>query len=211
MEKLGKLFGSKDRVKIMRLFLFNQEIPFDLNGIVKRSKVRKPNARKEIKLLQSIGFLKKRVFIQEYKVKSRKKGVRYELKKRKAKGWVLNTNFEFTSKLQALLIDSKLMKEKDIVKHIRPTGTIKLLVLSGIFTKDTDRDIDILIVGERLNKSAAERALQTLESEIGKELKYAIFDQEEFEYRIRMYDKLIRDVFDYKHIKLIDKLSINIE
>jgi len=211
MEKLAKLFGSIHRVKIMRLFLFNQEEVFVLEDIVKRTKVKKEFVNKEIKLLEGIGFIKKKTFTGEHQVKSRKKGVKYETKKKKMVGLYLNTSFEFVLPLQTLLVDSELVKEKDIVKEISSAGTVKLLALSGVFTRDEDRALDILIVGDKLNKSAAERALKTLESEIGRELRYAIFDTDEFEYRISMYDKLIRDIFDYKHIKLIDKITINID
>lgn len=162
-------------------------------------------------MLEDIGFIKKRSFFKDVKYKSRKKGVKYEFKKKRVNGWFLNKNFELLNPLHNLLLDSELIREKDIVKQIRSAGNIKLLILSGLFAKDPDRELDILIVGDKLNKAAAERALATLEAEIGRELRYAIFTQEEFEYRTDMYDKLIRDVFDYRNIKLIDKIQVNFD
>lgn len=211
MDKLAKLFGDGAVVKIMRLFLFNQEAGFEFNDVVGRSKVTKTVARRELKTLEDIGFIKKRSFFKDVKYKSRKKGVKYEFKKKRVNGWFLNKNFELLNPLHDLLLDSELIREKDIVKQIRSAGNIKLLILSGLFAKDPDRELDILIVGDKLNKAAAERALATLEAEIGRELRYAIFTQEEFEYRTDMYDKLIRDVFDYRNIKLIDKIQVNFD
>jgi hypothetical protein len=47
-----------------------------------------------------------------------------------------------------------------------------------------------------------------MEAEIGKELRYAYFSTDEFRYRLSMYDKLIRDILDYPHRVLLDKLGI---
>ena len=43
-----------------------------------------------------------------------------------------------------------------------------------------------------------------LEAEIGKELAYAVFDTPDFLYRANMYDKLVRDVIDFPHEKVLD-------
>ncbi len=48
-----------------------------------------------------------------------------------------------------------------------------------------------------------QKTISVLESELGRELSYAIFDTNDFKYRVSMYDKLIRDVFDYPHERLI--------
>lgn len=211
MDKLAKLFGGDAVVKIMRLFLFNQDIGFEFADVVSRSKVGKTVARRELKMLEDIGFIKKKSFFKDAKYKSRKKGVKYEIRKKRVQGWFLDKGFELLTPLHDLLLDSELIKEKEIVTQLRGAGNIQLLVLSGLFTKDPDRDLDILIVGNKLNKSAAERALSALEAEIGRELRYAIFNTDEFEYRIDMYDKLVRDVFDFKHICLIDKIQVTLD
>jgi hypothetical protein len=38
---------------------------------------------------------------------------------------------------------------------------------------------------------------------LGKELAYAVFDTNDFKYRVSMYDKLLRDMFDYPHERLV--------
>jgi len=65
----------------------------------------------------------------------------------------------------------------------------------------------LTIVGDRLDKKMIDIEVKKIESEIGKELRYAVFDTEEFMYRLKMYDKLIRDLLDYPHTKIINKLS----
>lgn len=206
MESLGKIFGNRYRVKIMRLFLFNNVLPFDIDDIVSRTKTKKPDARKELAMLTKIGFLRKKSFIKKIPKKPTKKDIKPEFKRIKKQGWIFNKKFELAEALRVLLLDSELVHEKDITKMIRKSGTIKLLILSGLFVQDTNRKIDILVVGNSLKKDILEKEIAILESEIGRELSYAVFDGSEFKYRISMYDKLIRDVLENDHIKLINTI-----
>ncbi len=202
MEKLGKIFGSTYRVKIMRLFLFHDSKDFDIDEIVKRTLVSNANARKELNLLTKIDFLKKKSFSK----KTTKKNKSTEFVNKRVSGWTLNKKFELVDPLRSLLLESELIKEKEIIKRFKKTGTIKLMILSGLFTKDEDRKLDILIVGDRNDRTMLNREIKKLESEIGRELMYAVFDTKEFEYRISMYDKLIRDVMENDHKLLINKI-----
>lgn len=204
MELLGKIFGSTHRVKIMRLFLFNQGYAFDADEIIRRARVKKADLRKEISLLSKIGFLKKKEFSK--KVVSKKKTATGKpiYTSVKASGWVINQRFVLIEPLRNLLIETDLINEADFIKRIRKTGTIKLLVLSGLFVKDDTRLLDILVVGDNIKPEILSREMSILESEIGRELHYAFFDVQEFRYRKRMYDKLVRDVLENTHIKLVD-------
>lgn len=75
--------------------------------------------------------------------------------------------------------------------------------------RDAHRSLDMLIVGDKLDVGLLQKNIALLESEVGKELRYATFTTEEFMYRIKMYDKLIRDVFDFPHQKLINQIAIS--
>jgi len=204
MESLGKFFGSILRVKIMRLFLFNESTPFDIDDIVNRARVKKPEARKELTMLTKAGFLKKKNFTKKILKTAAKKNSEPTYKKVKLTGWVLNTRFDLMKPLKQLLVGSELIKEKDLLKRIKKSGSIKLLILSGLFTRDSDRKLDMLIVGEKIKKEILEKELAIIESEIGHEIRYAFFTQEEYTYRISMYDKLVRDVMEYDRITVLD-------
>lgn len=206
MESLGKIFGSNNRVKIMRLFLFNQSDIFDIDDIALRSLVKKTDARKELSMLSKIGFLKKKTFIKKTIKKGKGKNTKQKIIRKQTVGWVLNNKFDLSEPLKTLLIDSELIREKDLITRIKKTGTIKLLALSGLFVKDNNRKLDILIVGDRLKRTLLEKEISKIESEIGRELSYAIFETEEFNYRIKMYDKLIRDIIENEHKMLVNKI-----
>lgn len=193
METLGKLFGSEAKVKIIRLFLFNPETIYDTAEIADRTKEDIHKVRRELQLLLKIVFLKQRV-------KRGKHGSR--------RGFILNQQFTYLNHLQSFLISSKPLQPKDIIRKVAPIGNIKLVVVAGTFTHDPDSRADILIVGDNLKKTSVEHAIKKLEAEIGKELKYAYFSTPDFIYRLNMYDKLVKDILDYPHQKIVNKLAV---
>ncbi len=194
METLSKLFGSQTRVKIMRLFLLNSGNNFEIENISSRSRVSKPNARKEVKNLASIGFIKNKIIIRE--------GSRGA--KKKISTWHLNTSFEFLSPIQDLLINPSILLPPDLANKFKPIGKIKLMVVSGVFIGEDESRVDLMIVCDKLKKTVFNQIIKNLEIEIGKELDYIVFDTTEFKYRVDMYDKLVCDVIDLPHRKLVD-------
>src|SRR3989344_8906497 len=102
MEILGKLFGTPEKVKIMRLFLFNPEQPFDLEEVASKTKSAAGGVRREISELEKIGLVKKRIFFKDIKKVSSKKT---EVVKRKTNGWILDHTFPYLVELQGLLIN----------------------------------------------------------------------------------------------------------
>ena len=186
MEILGKLLGSTARVKIMRLFLLNKEGIFDIKDIEKRSLVRADVIRKELRLLESVGFVKK-----------------------KATGYYFNYNFKYEKEFSALLISSDSLNTDGISSVFKKVGKIKLLVVSGVFIKNKDSRLDLLIVGDNMKRNKIEDGIKKLEAEIGCEISYAVFDYQEFIYRLNMYDKLIRDILDFPHRVLIQAKELS--
>ncbi len=202
METLSKLFGSAAKVKIMRLFLSNDNMVFDNDEISKRTKVTLPILRKELKGLEKISLIKKRIFYKE--IINKKKG----LVKKKTSGWMLDPNFSLMAPLKNLLIKGSPLKTKDITNRLKGGGIFKLIIISGVFMQEPDSRVDILIVGDNLNNLYLERAIRILESEIGQELKYSILETNDFNYRLGVYDKLLRDILDYSHKKIVNKLDL---
>lgn len=204
MKILGKLFGTPARVKIMRLFLLNNTQGFERKDVALRSKVQPGNASREITFLLGIGFIKKVNFIKE-EIKKTRKGE--EIKKKKVSGFILDTGFPYLNAIRSILLDTEFLNKSDIASRFKPAGRIKLLITSGIFIQENDSRLDLLIVGDNIKRPFVENSIRALEAEIGKELTYAIFDTKDFIYRLSMYDKLVRDVLDYPHEKVIDNIS----
>ena len=194
METLAKLFGGQARVKIMRLFLLNNNSTFEIEDVVSRSRVTKSNSRKEVNALCAMGFIKQKFITHE--------GSRGA--KKKVGAWQLDSSFPYIDSIRDLLVDPSLLLREDLPIRFKQVGKIKLMVVSGIFIGSDKSRVDILIVGDKLKKNIIQQIIKGLESEIGKELDYVVLDSDEFKYRIDMYDKLVCDIIDLPHEKIID-------
>ena len=198
MDILGKLLGGVGRVKIMRLFLLNPEQGFETSDVADRSRLSMSVTRRTMTGLVGMGFVKKKSFIKE--VTDGRSG---KIKKKRVQGLFLNVEFPYITELKGLLIEGDFIKQDDIVKRFRPAGIMQLLVVSGMFTKNSESRLDLRSVGDNIRKSYIQKTIAVLESELGKELSYALFDTNDFKYRVSMYDKLLRDLFDYPHERLL--------
>ncbi len=198
---LEKLFGSQERVKILRLFLLNRNSIFESADVVRRSKVAKNKATRELSILKGIGFIKQK---SAYLEKSNKKGVS---KKVRIKGWQINLSFPFLTPLERLLFNAELFKDGDLIKRFRNAGKLKLIITSGIFINEEGSRADLLIVGDYIKKPVLDNIVKTIESEIGRELNYGVFETEDFIYRLSVCDKFVRDVLDYTHRKIYNRMK----
>ena len=203
---LAKLFGSSNRVKIIRLFLLNPEKVFEPKNIFSRAKVLQQTGRREILLLKSIGLIRPKSDFIAIAIKGKKK----KFKKKGISGWVLNESFPLIIGLKSFILDSTSLSRDQLLKKLHKAGRMKLVILSGIFGQENSgaNRIDILVVGDVIKKGILERVMREIESEVGKELIYAAFNTQDFLYRLGMYDKFIRDILDYPHEKILDKLHI---
>ena len=204
MDVLNILFGSEAKVRMMRLFLFNPEIIFDFDMVCEKSKVDVKTVKKEFSVLEKADLIKAKDFSKTIQKKVRGK---MEDVKVKAHGYYLNQDFPYLLPLRQLLISTKTFEGDEIVRRLSKVGKLKLVLVSGVFTQDNDSRVDMLVVGNNLNKSTLSKVVKTIEAELGKELVYAFFETPDFEYRMGMYDKLIRDIMDYPHQVLLNKIS----
>jgi hypothetical protein len=205
MDTLGKLFGSTARVKILRLFFLNPLEVFDVVTIAGKSKVNLAETRRELALLRKIGVVADKTFIKEIPPK---RGSKKPATKKRMDGFQLKANFPLLVSLKNLIISETPLHRDEILNRLKTVGKVKLLILSGIFLDEQNSRLDILIVGDGLKKRAIELALKSIEAEVGKELSYSALDTAEFLYRVSVYDKFVRDVLDFRHDRLIDKLGV---
>ncbi|HUX81081.1 MAG TPA: winged helix-turn-helix domain-containing protein [Candidatus Paceibacterota bacterium] len=189
MEPLSKIFGSPARLKALRLFLFNQNLSLTLGEIAARTKLSPASVRRELSDLVAAGLL-------------RKKGARTSAR------YQVNPRFEHLAALDAFIRETTSVRPQDILAALRRTGTLQLVVLSGLFVGILEPKVDLLIVGDHLDERILVTTIHSLEAELGREIRYAFFATADFKYRRGVYDRLLRDIFDYPHRVLIDKVGL---
>ncbi len=190
-DPLSKLFGSLARVKLLRLFLFNTRQSFTPQDAARRARITLQEARREFNVFKSIDLISR---------VTRGRGVRY--------GVV--SSFPYIEVLQNLLLNAP-VRGKDIADSLRGVGSIKLIALSGMFVGEWDTLLDLLIVGDRVQEKKLRDRIKRFEAELGKEIRFAVLSTEDFLYRLNMNEKLIRDIFDYTHRIVIDKINTGLK
>lgn len=170
----------------MRLFVFNPNSFFTSAEVASKAQERPEITRRELSSLSRAGLIKRR-----------------------AKGYVLDTTYPYITALSNFLIDASPLTEKEIIKKISSAvNNLRLVLISGVFIHDKDSRVDLLVVGDHVRQAKLVSVMSSIEAELGKELRYTAFDTADFKYRLGIYDKLVRDILDFRHEKILNKLGI---
>ncbi len=199
MTEIDTLLGGEVRAKLLRLFLFNPNVSLDADMVESRTQASKRQVKVELAALQRMRFLKRRMG----HVVSPKTG-----KKRKVHQWFLNPQFPHLASLHTFFTSVTELSDSFLIDKITKAGKVKLIVIGGAFLKDWDARVDLLIVGDDLKKGSLNHSLKAIEAEMGRELRYAHLTTSDFKYRLSVYDKLLRDLLEYTHKVLLDKVGL---
>jgi len=205
MELLARLLGGNERVKIMRYFLHHEDVIVSLANVSEKTKSKVQIVRKEIAALTAIGFIEKKK--TRTVVATTSSGKKITARVKEISGYGLNKDFPHNQALKDLLFDFELLDKRELAARFKVIGRIKLFVVAGVFMGEEKSRVDILIVGEAINRQKAEKLFETLSAELGREVVYSVMDVEEYEYRYKMYDKFVRDIIEMPHEKVVDKVS----
>ena len=197
---LAQIFGSNARVKILKTFLSKPEQKYYTRQLARDLTLQVNSVRRELENLQEIGLLK-----QEEGPEN--EGNAKNLKNEK-KYFTVDHNFLLFGELKNLFAKANLLSCQDFLKEIGSIGKIKQLWLSGIFTGDLSAPTDILLVG-KIKKEQFIKRLNTLETNLNKEINYTLMDESEYGYRLEINDIFIHKILQSRHLKIIDEAEEN--
>lgn len=212
-EILEKLFESDPKVRILRICMRNSDDSFTREDLAKRSRLRPRVVSQELEKLVRIGVIERGTArITEEKIQKKKHGKKYKIKiitkSRKAKIYFANKNLEIFPELQNLISKAAVASKREIANKVKSLGNIKLALVSGIFINNPNSRTDLLIVGDKVSVKKVNSFLSKIEADLGKSIHYTLMDTSEFKYRINMYDRFLRDILEFPHEKLINKVNI---
>jgi len=199
---LEKLFGSKARVKILKLFLLNPADKFYIRQLSRDLKLQLNSVRRELENLEHFGILTSDIK-DEVGEGSNKAAGGQEKKYFRA-----NPDFVLFDEIKALIIKAQILYEKDFVRKLQTMGKVKLLVLTGIFVNNPNTLIDILLVG-KINKVKLMKLIKELEIELGKEINFTVFEPHEFKYRRDITDIFLYGILDGRKMVVIDEVGLS--
>lgn len=193
MKKLEGLFGSVAKIRLLRLFIFNTGEVYSTRQAARKVQAELGSVRKAINSLAKIKLLRPRPTVE---------------RGRRVGGWIVNQNFAHLQALKIFLLSTTALSNFEIVSRISKAGKLKIAVLAGIFIDEPESRVDMLIVGDKFKQHSLDKAMRSIESDLGREIQYVLLNTEDFRYRLGMGDKLLRDIFDYTHKIILDKTGI---
>lgn len=203
---LEKLFGSKTRVKILKLFLINPWEKYYIRQLARDLKLQLNSVRRELENLENFGILTSDA--KDFNDQAASEDKAEPAAGQEKKYYRANPNFVLFDEIKALIIKAQILYEKDFVKKLQAIGKIKLLVLTGLFVNNPNTLIDILLVG-KVNKPKLVKLIKELEVELGKEINFTIFNPQEFKYRRDITDIFLYGILEGRKLIVIDELGLS--
>ena len=207
---LEQLFGSKTRVRLLRLFMNNPQEAYFVRELTRRIGAQINAVRTELNKLQSLELV---VEVDDpeaegYIIDSSEKGNTTKRRRasRQRKYFRLNTDCLIFPEMKALFLKSRVLLEKNFVRKLANAGNISYLLLTGVFTGEEDAPTDMLIVG-RIKKEKLATMIKGFEKEIGKEINYTIMTTQEFRYRKDITDRFLYSILESKKLTVIDTIT----
>ncbi|MBI3304708.1 hypothetical protein HYZ80_00040 [Candidatus Parcubacteria bacterium] len=199
---LEHLFDSAIKVKLLKLFVHNPTTIFTVDEIRRRTQASGRPMLRELGKLLTIGFVR----IREARASNRHSQGRVAV--RRTKAYVTDPSFSLYPEIKNLVTKPWPASRDHIVGRLKTLGRIKLVLLAGIFIGSETSRADMLIVGDQLRERRLRDFIASLEAEVGKELTCVALGTKDFQYRYNMFDRFVRDMLDYPHEALINKLKV---
>ena len=184
---LEQLFGSRTRVKLLRLFLVNPDTAYYVRELTRKIDEQLNSVRRELANLLLLGMVTSDTRADK-------------------KYYQLNKKFALVKELSDLLLKSQISLEQNFIKSMKEAGKIRFLLLTGSFTGSRSSPTDVLIVGQ-VNKNLLVNAIERFQKEIGREINYTLLSTRDYNERKALGDKFLVTVLNNPKVVVVDDLS----
>lgn len=193
---IEQLFGSKTRVKLLKLFYSNPNRPFYVREITRKIDEQINSVRRELANLLSIGIITS---------DNTNTKLYYEV----------NPAFDYYQPLAEIFGGAKPKKGKQTAvaepsatpDPLKVLGNVELAIYTGQFTRDESTGIDFMLVGD-INPTQLNKYIEELEQKEKKEIRYTVMTLDDFRYRQQVKDRFLDNVMTAKVQVLTDKHNI---
>ena len=178
-----------EKLKLIKFFLNNRGEWFPIAELSERTKISTIELRKELKQALKYGVVEeqKQDKVLHYKI--------CEIAEIKV--------------LEDVIFDLGDTFFATLGEKIQTIGEVHLCVLQGVFLQREHDRVDLFLVVDDLDDKKFERLLESVESELGAELRYSVLSLKDFEYRKNMFDKFVWGILEDPRTKvLVDKSSV---
>lgn len=181
---INKLFSSKARVDILKLFLFNPEDTFYQRQISKLTGQSIRAVQREVARLQELGIIEKSI-----------EGNRIYYK--------VNKNCPIFKELKNILF--KTVGIAEVLKKNLKNNNIQVAFIYGSYARGKENlqsDIDLMVIG-KISSRELSRLLSKPKKELMREINYVVFSPEEFKKRVKQKDHFLNSVLKEEKIFIV--------
>lgn len=185
MTSLKDFMISRVRVKMMKLFFTDPEEMYYVRQITRKINEEINAVRRELDKMLNYGLLR-----------SEQRGNRLY--------YSLNQRYLYFQELQQMVIKSTGLGKK-IRKLRRKLGTLDLVMFSGRFVRRLpvrQNELDVLVIGEVVLPEL-EALIKEEEEKLGREIRVAVFNKKEFDFRKTRRDPFMMDVLYGSRVMII--------
>jgi hypothetical protein len=202
---LEKIFSSKARVKILKIFLLNPDEKYYIRQLARDLRLQVNSVRRELSNLEEFGLLfssndnsiKNNNLSREEEDKAPRVGDK--------KYYEINKSFILFPEIRSLIVKAQILAGESFIKNLKLFCDPKFILLGGIFTNNENAPTDVLIVAS-LDKSKLIEIINDLEMELSAKVNFTVMDEEEFKYRQEVADVFLHSVLNSRNIILLDKI-----
>lgn len=196
---LEQIFGSRIRVRLLKLFLEQPDQKFYVREITRCTRSHIHSVRRELSNLCRVGL------IHVYENPGKGNPVHSGLQR---KFYEVNPACLIFGELRALVRKGQLFLQEDMARQLKEIGSVKYLALTGFFVDLQGFPTDVFIVG-RVNRKKCARLMEEFEDEFGRTINYTVLTPQEFKERKEMTDRFLYNFFETKKVVLIDRLPVS--
>jgi len=189
---LERLFTSRVRVRLLTLFLTHPGETFYVRQIVRLTGETYNNVRQELQNLAQLGLI---------------------LSERRANATYYQANVQhfLFPELKRIILKTEAVGDR-LREALTGLRDIRVAFIYGSTAKGTESpssDVDLMVIGE-VDLDALDRAIDSIEEEIGRTVNYTLFRVEEWQKRVAQGHSFLTDVLTHDKIFVIgdeDELS----
>lgn len=181
------LFGSKARARLLRFFVLNPGNEYSVADVSEKTLIARADVSRELTRLAKMKFV-------------------FEKSRKGKKVFVVNENFPFFIELKSLVSKLNVHAQSQVFRKLKIVGEVKLLLISGLFINYPKAKADMVLVVNNINRTKLRHAINHLEAEVGKEIRFVLMSSEELHYRLNMLDRFFIEFLEGPYEEVTNKV-----
>ena len=180
---LKQLFGSRTRISVLKLFVFNPDKEYYIREIERLTKEPFDPLRMELRRLENVGLLKSRASGRQ-------------------KYYNMNTSHKLFPEIKSIIL--KTVGIGDLLGSALSRKDIEAAFIYGSYAKDvehTESDIDIFVIGD-ISSKELQGAISDIENTTKREINPTIYSVEELREKYKSKNSFIAGVLKGQKIFL---------